>query len=86
MKWKLACIAVVALSLGAGGTADDEKKELAKFAGAWSLASCYYDGTDHNKLKFKIVFKGDEGKVEGNDAVTNEYGTSWPPLVSVFAR
>src|ERR1700686_5870115 len=74
MKWKVACLVVVALSLGAGGRTEDQKKELSKFAGTWSLGSCRYDGEDHSKLKFKIVFKGDEGKVEGNDKVTNEYG------------
>jgi uncharacterized protein (TIGR03067 family) len=70
---KFACMFVVALSLGAGGTAESEKKEFANFAGTWTLSELRYDGKDHSKLKFKIVFKGNEGKVEGNDAITNEY-------------
>jgi uncharacterized protein (TIGR03067 family) len=72
MRWKIACLFLVALSLGAGGTADAEKKEFAKIAGAWSLSELKYDGEEH-KLKFKIVFKGNEGKVEGNASVSNEY-------------
>ena len=74
MYWKNAAVlGLVVLSLGAGGSGDEQKKELAKFAGTWALGECRYDGTDHSNLKFKIVFKGDEGKVEGNDKVTNEY-------------
>jgi uncharacterized protein (TIGR03067 family) len=73
MKTKFTCMLVVALSLGAGGSPDEQKKELAKLAGTWSLSELTYDGEDHSKLKFKIVFKGNEGTVEGNDKVTNEY-------------
>src|SRR5262245_3284918 len=55
-----------------GGGNDDAKKELEKFAGTWDVAGLTYDGKEHN-LKFKIVFKGSEGVIEGNDKVTNEY-------------
>src|SRR5476651_1530841 len=65
---------LVALSIGAGGAGEDQKKELAKFAGTWTLSECKYDGDDHSKLKLKIVFKGNEGKVEGDASVTDQYG------------
>ena len=73
MKTKLACLAVTVLLLGAGG-ADVEKKELAKLTGAWNLSELTYDGEDHSKLKFKIVFKGNEGAVAGNEDVQRQYG------------
>ena len=73
MKSKIALMLVVVFSLGAGGTADSEKKEFAKLAGSWTLKELTYDGTDHSKLKFKVVFKGNQGKVEGDASVTNEY-------------
>jgi uncharacterized protein (TIGR03067 family) len=72
MKCKLVGILLVSLSIGAGGGSDAEKKEFAKFAGVWSVGDLKYDGEEH-KLKFKIVFKGNEATVEGNDQVTNEY-------------
>jgi uncharacterized protein (TIGR03067 family) len=74
MKSKVATLFVVALSLGAGGTAESEKKEVAKFAGTWTMSECKYDGEDQSKLKLKIVFKGNEGTVQGNDSVTDQYG------------
>lgn len=73
MKSKILGMLAVALSLGAGAGADAEKKEFARFAGTWSLSECKYDGTDHSKLKFKVVFKGNEGTLEGNASVSNEY-------------
>jgi uncharacterized protein (TIGR03067 family) len=73
MKSKFVCVVVVALTLGAGGPAESEKKEVAKFAGTWNLSDLTYDGKDHSKLKFKIVFKGNDGMVEGNASVSNEY-------------
>jgi uncharacterized protein (TIGR03067 family) len=71
-KTKLAILLAGALCLGAGGDQPD-KKELAKFEGTWSLKELTYDGTDHSKLKFKIVFKGTEGSVKGNASIENEY-------------
>jgi uncharacterized protein (TIGR03067 family) len=73
MKTKLVCTFVVALSLGAGGAPEAQKKELGKLAGTWSLSELTYDGEDHSKLKFKVVFKGDEGAVQGDEAVRNQY-------------
>lgn len=61
---------IIILFLGAGES--DAKKELGKFAGAWEVGAITYDGKEQD-VKFKIVFKGNEGKVEGNDEVTNEY-------------
>jgi len=72
MKTKLACLLVVALTLGAGGESG-QKQEVAKFAGTWALSECRYDGRDHSSLKFKVVFRGNEGKIEGNDKVASEY-------------
>lgn len=68
-KWPCALIAV--LLLGAGD-ATDAKKEAAKFHGTWTADSVIYDGEEH-KLKFKIVFKGDEGVVKDNEKVQDEY-------------
>ncbi len=71
MHAKLGCALIGILFLGAGdGT--DAKKETAKFQGAWNLSAITYDG-EELKLKFKIVFKGDEGVVKGNDKVADEY-------------
>jgi uncharacterized protein (TIGR03067 family) len=72
MKWKSGLLFVVVLVLGAGGAADDQKKELAKFAGTWNLSELTFSGEEH-KLKFNVVFKGNEGVVEGNDDVKREY-------------
>jgi uncharacterized protein (TIGR03067 family) len=58
-------------TIGAGGT-PEAKDELKKFTGTWTVDGLTYDGEDH-KLKFKIIFKGDEGTVLENDKVTNEY-------------
>jgi uncharacterized protein (TIGR03067 family) len=71
MKAILGC-AVLALCVLAGGQATDAKKETAKFEGTWSLTALTYDGEEH-KLKFKIVFKGNEGTVEDNDDIKREY-------------
>jgi uncharacterized protein (TIGR03067 family) len=65
------CAFIAILVLGAG-EATDAKKETAKFQGTWNLSALTYDGEEH-KLKFKIVFKGNEGVVEGNDQVETEY-------------
>lgn|ERR1019366_9584477 len=73
MKSKVSLLFIVALLLGAGGAPDDQKKELAKFAGTWSLGELLYNGEDHSKLNFKVTFKGNEGIVEGNDDVKREY-------------
>jgi uncharacterized protein (TIGR03067 family) len=71
MNAKLGCALIAVLFLGAGA-ATDAKKETAKFQGTWNLSALTYDGEEH-KLKFKVVFKGNEGVVEGNDAVQTEY-------------
>ena len=71
MKAKLTCALIAVLFIGAGG-ATDAKKETAKFQGTWNLDALTYDG-EELKLKFKIVFKGNEGTVEGNDKVQTEY-------------
>ena len=71
MRASIGLCLLAIIMLGAVG-AGDAKKDLDKFAGAWNLSELTYDGKAHN-LKFKIVFKGNEGTVEGNDKVTNEY-------------
>ena len=73
MRWQLAVICVATLTLGVAGAGDEQKKEFDRLAGAWTVDGLRYDGAEH-KLKFKIVFKGNEGKVEGNAAVTDQYG------------
>lgn len=73
MHRKAVCVLVVALSVGIGRAGDDQKKDVDRFAGAWTVDGVTYDGVDH-KLKFKIVFKGNEGKVEGNDKIADQYG------------
>ena len=72
MKSKIVGIVVVVISLGAAVAPAADKKELAKFAGIWALQELTYDGEVH-KLKFNVVFKGGEGRVEGNDSVQSEY-------------
>jgi uncharacterized protein (TIGR03067 family) len=73
MKSKAGLLGLVVLLLGAGGGADDQKKELAKFAGTWELAELTYNGEDESKLAFKVTFKGDEATIEGNADVKSEY-------------
>lgn len=64
----------ILLLLGAGGGDDaDKKKELAKFGGEWALHELTYNGEDHTKLNFTVVFKGDEATIKGNDDVKKEY-------------
>jgi uncharacterized protein (TIGR03067 family) len=72
MKTKIACLLVVALWLGAGGAQEAPKKVVDKLDGTWSVKELTYDGEVH-KLKFNVVFKGNDGKVEGNDSVESEY-------------
>lgn len=73
MKSKIACVVLATCLLGAGGGADLDKKESARFTGTWALAELTYDGSDYTKLKLKISFKANEGTIQGNDKVTNEY-------------
>ena len=72
MKTKAGLFLVAALLIGAGD-APDAKKEMAKFAGTWSVSELTYNGQDSNKLKFNLVFKGNEGVIEGDDEVKKEY-------------
>ena len=75
MKLKTGSLLVVALLLGAGD-AEDAKKEVAKFAGTWSVSALKYNGedvTNDAKLQFKFIFKGNEATVEGNEEVKKEY-------------
>ena len=75
MKTKAGLLLVALLMMGANyQDADATKKELAKFAGTWTISELTYNGEDHSKLKFNIVFKGDEAIIEGNDQVKKEYG------------
>jgi uncharacterized protein (TIGR03067 family) len=73
MKRALWLCAVVPLL---GADADDTKKELARFAGTWSLSELNWNGKDltgNPKTAFRFVFKGDEAVVEGSEAVRKEY-------------
>ena len=71
MNVKLGCVMLTVLLLGAGA-ATDAKKDTAKFQGTWTVDTLTYDGKDH-KLKFNIVFKGNDGTVKNNEKVQNEY-------------
>src|ERR1043165_5617896 len=75
MKTKVGWLLVAALLLAAGSaqSAKDAKNDTAKFAGKWTIEELTYDGNDHSKLKINIVFKGDEGIIEGDARVKNEY-------------
>lgn len=73
MKAKIGLLLIALLPLGAeAGGAPNAKKELEKFAGTWTVDGLTYNGKEHN-LKFKFVFKGNEGVIEGNDRVKSEY-------------
>src|SRR4051812_35781746 len=72
MKTKLGMCLAALLLVGAGD-ATDRKKELAKFAGMWTVDELTYNGSDHSKLKLSFVFKGDEVVVEGDEQVKREY-------------
>src|ERR1700730_9134940 len=78
MKAKVACSIVVAiLLLGADEPKEVVKKEVAKLQGTWVPTSLNYNGkdmTNDGKVKFKLVFKGDQATLEGAAAVQKEYG------------
>jgi uncharacterized protein (TIGR03067 family) len=59
------------------GSAQEAKKELAKFQGTWNVSQLTYNGKviEGEKANFKLVFKKDKFTVEGNDAVKKEYAT-----------
>src|SRR5262245_58456328 len=65
-------LSVISVFFLGSATAQDAKKDLEKLAGRWDVTELTYNGKEHN-LKIKIIFKGAEGVVEGNDKVTNEY-------------
>lgn len=71
MNAKLGCVMLTVLLLGAGETTD-AKKDTAKFQGTWTVDTLTYDGKDH-KLKFNIVFNGNDGTVKNNEKVQSEY-------------
>lgn len=56
-----------------GGDAKQDKKEVEKFQGTWTVSELTYNGKDHSKLKFNFVFKGSEVVVEGDEKVKVEY-------------
>jgi uncharacterized protein (TIGR03067 family) len=72
MVAKLSCCLATLLILGGGG-GTEQKKELAKFAGTWTVTELIFNGKDHSNLKFNFVFKGDEAVIEGNDNIKLEY-------------
>jgi uncharacterized protein (TIGR03067 family) len=73
MKTTIVFAFLIAAAAGLSAAAQDQKKEVAKFAGTWELDELIYNGEDHTKLKFKVTFKGSEAVIEGNDAVKREY-------------
>jgi uncharacterized protein (TIGR03067 family) len=64
---------MLATGLIVGTGAKQEKKEVEKFRGTWTVAELTYNGKDHSKLKFNFVFKGSEVVVEGDEKVKVEY-------------
>jgi uncharacterized protein (TIGR03067 family) len=71
MKRKVLGILTVVLLLGA----DDAKKDQEKLQGTWETTVVQYNGKDQaDEIKLKLVFKGKEVKVEGNDEVQRDYG------------
>src|SRR5438045_3493699 len=72
MKIKSSLLLLAILAIGAGD-APDTKKELAKFAGTWSMSELTYSGMDHSTLKFDFTFKGNEAHIEGNEEIKVEY-------------
>lgn len=56
--------------------ASGNEKELAKLKGSWSTVTVEHDGKDYSdKYKFRMVFKGDQATIEGNDSVKKAYAT-----------
>jgi len=67
-------LAVTAGALLAADEKADPKKDLARFQGTWTTERLEYNGKDMTeKFKIKLVFKGDQVSVEGNDEVRKEY-------------
>ena len=74
MRFKGLMVLAVALLVGADEAGDAGKKELKKFQGTWEMDKLEYNGKDESdKYKFKLVVKGDQGTVVGNDRVRKEY-------------
>jgi uncharacterized protein (TIGR03067 family) len=62
--------------LGRAG-AQAPEKEQDKLQGTWVPIKLVYNGkdlTESDKVKFKLVFKGDQITVTGSESVTKEYG------------
>jgi uncharacterized protein (TIGR03067 family) len=65
---------LVAALIIASGNDDAVKKDLDKLKGTWQTVSLTYNGKDHaGDGKFRMIFKGDQVTVAGNDAVEKEY-------------
>ena len=72
MKTKSSLLLVAILFIGAAD-APSARTELDKVAGKWSVSELIYNGADHSTLNFNFTFKGDEGIIEGNDELKQEY-------------
>ena len=74
MRVKGLMVLAVVLMIGADDAGDAGKKGLKKFQGTWAMEKLEYNGKDESdKYKFKLVVKGDQGTVVGNDRVKKEY-------------
>ena len=78
MKPPIACLVVVAgLLVAADDAKEAVKKEVEQMQGTWVPTSLIYNGkdmTNDGKVKFKLVFKGDQATLEGSADVKKEYG------------
>jgi uncharacterized protein (TIGR03067 family) len=62
--------------LSMGAASDNVNREGAQFTGTWSVQQLTFDGKNLTKeswLQFKIVFKGDEGRIEGSEFLQADY-------------
>jgi uncharacterized protein (TIGR03067 family) len=78
MRAKLLLALVVGLLVAADEPKDAGKKDLQKLEGAWKAASLVYNGKDltaEGKGNFRLVFKGGQATLGGNDAIKKEYAT-----------
>jgi uncharacterized protein (TIGR03067 family) len=73
MKASLLLLLTAVPLLGADAAKEAVKKDLDKLQGTWVPVSLKYNGEELGNVKFKMVFKGDQATVEGNDEIRKEY-------------
>jgi uncharacterized protein (TIGR03067 family) len=51
----------------------DAAKDLEKLQGTWVAEEIFHNGKDYSKYRFRLVVKGEQMTLEGNDEVKKDY-------------